>query len=115
MPQLSLSLATLGAINGGAARSIIDRAIEDVLNDLDDRGDDQKPRQVIIALTVKKLENGLVETFVEAHVRAPKRRTFSTMAKIRKTGAHAGLVFQEASDADPDQDTFEFHEGKEGE
>ncbi|HEY7328514.1 MAG TPA: hypothetical protein VH592_12775 [Gemmataceae bacterium] len=40
MAQKPLSCDTLGDLDGGAARAIVDAALREALADLDDRGDD---------------------------------------------------------------------------
>lgn len=113
MPQLSLTYATLGAINGGAAEAIIDRAIDDALRDAEDRGQDEKPRKVVIELTLVQQENGLVEASVTAAAKLPPRKTAPTVARLKKHANGAALLFQEHDSADPDQETLPFdHESE---
>jgi len=106
--QKALSLASLGDLDNGRARAIIDAAIREALCDLDDRGDDEKPRFVNIRLTLKQMESGLVESRVEAESRCPKRRTASTIAKVKRDGKmQSRLVFQDGSPDNPDQRTLD--------
>jgi len=44
MAQKPLTCETIGDLDGGAPRAIIDAAIREALQDLDDRGDDGQPR-----------------------------------------------------------------------
>lgn len=106
--QRPLSLDTLGDLDGGAARAIIDAAIAEALRDLDDRGDDEQARKVEILITVKQMENGLVDTHVEASAKVPRRRTASTIGKIKRDGKQqTRLLFQDLAPDDPDQRTID--------
>lgn len=105
--QVPLNLASLGELDGGAARAIIDAAICDAVRDLDDRGDDEKPRVVNVILTLNRLENGLVTCDVQAEAKVPKRRTAATISGIRRAQGVAGLVFQTLAPENPDQTTID--------
>lgn len=105
---------TLGQLDGGAARAIIDAAIRDAIRDLDDRGEDDKPRKVEIVLTLTRREDAGVECTVEAAARVPRRRTASVVGRLRRSGAESQLLFQEWDNEAPDQTTIDDHV-KEGE
>lgn len=106
--QKSLSLQTLGDLDGGAAGLIIDAAIREVLADLDDRGDDEQARRVSINLSLKKHESGLVEAHVEASAHVPKRRTAGTMSRLsRDARQQSRLTFQDGAPDNPDQRTLD--------
>ncbi len=106
--QRSLSFATLGELDGGAARAIIEAAIREAMTDLDDRGQDGLPRRVDVRLTVKQMPNGLVEAHVEATASVPKRRTNSTICRLKRSSDRsARLLFQDGAPDDPDQRTLD--------
>lgn len=108
MAQVTLSLSSLGELHDGAAEAIIDKAIAAAVADLDDRGDDEKPRIVEIKLTLTKLESGHVATEIEAGAKVPKYRTAPTLAKLAASrGGELRLLFQTHDPDDPDQRTLD--------
>lgn len=107
--QQTLSLATIGDLDNGTARAIIDKAIAEAVADLDDRGDDNKPRKVKIEIELKRMDNGQVDSAVQASAVLPARRTASTFAKIRQTAGKAKLLFQDMDREDPNQTTIDEH------
>lgn len=109
--QTPLTLDSLGELDNGAARAIVDHAIRTCVQDLDDRGEDEKPRKVVIDLEMVKLDNGLTAAHVSAKVVLPPRRTASTVAVIRNQGGQPGLLFQTLAPDDPHQRTLDEVEG----
>jgi hypothetical protein len=109
MAELRMTLETISQLDGGAAGAIINAAIADAVRDIDDRGEDGKPRIVEIRLNLTKRPNGQVEVDVEAAAKAPRRRTASTVCNIRTTPASkdSSLLFQAYSPSDPDQRTID--------
>lgn len=105
--QAILNLASLGELAGGAARGIIDAAIDDAVRDIDDRGDDEKPRVVNILLTLQQHENGVVLADVQAEAKLPKRRTTATLGNVRKNLGVPAVQFQTLSPTNPDQNTLD--------
>lgn len=106
--QQSLSLATLGSLNGGSAELIVDAAIRDAVADLDDRGGDELPRKVLIELEMKVLDNDLIDVHVTAIARLPKRRTPSTFGRVtRNSKNQSRLTFQTEAPDNPDQRTID--------
>lgn len=106
--QKSLCLESLGDLDNGAAGLIIDAAIRSALSDLDDRGGDGIARKVEICLSVQCLDNGLIEAHVEAACRVPKRRTNSTIGRIKRDATQrTRLLFQDGDADDPDQRTLD--------
>lgn len=70
--QQPVTCDTLGALDNGSARAIINRAILEAVTDLDDRAaDDDKPRKVVIELTFERRKNSDVEVSVEAIAKVP--------------------------------------------
>lgn len=105
--QRHLDSASLGSLDEGAAKLIMDQAILEAVRDLDDRGEDGKPRVVNIVVTMKRMDNGLVEAHVEAEAKIPKRRTASTIASLRHDAGQSKLLFQEYARGDPHQRTID--------
>lgn len=109
MAQKQLCLDNLGELDDGRAALIIDAAIREALADLDDRGDDEKPRKVKIELTLQipDRSSGLVEATVDASAVIPKRRTATTYGRVAVENRFARLVFQTGAPDNPDQRTIE--------
>ena len=107
MAQVPLTLATLCDVAGGAVGLMVDHDLSVAAADLDDRGDDGKPRKVVIEVIFTKRADGQVEVDVESSVKAPKRRTPSTITRLAaKPGGELGLLFQQLNPDSPDQGTF---------
>jgi hypothetical protein len=108
MALQQLSLETLGDLDGGHARAIIDAALQAAVRDLDDRGNDEKPRKVTIEIEMVKKE-GL--TLIRATA-IPKVPTFSTGVTTGKLSigprGQSILGFQELSPDDPDQQALPY-------
>jgi len=104
----TLSLDTLGDLDGGAARAIVDKAIAAAVADLDDRGEDDKPRKVKITLTLERSDSGLVIGHIEAAIAVPAWNTAGPVSKVqRRANGQIGLTFQELAPDDPDQRTID--------
>ena len=115
MPAVQLSLATLGELDNGITREIIDREIDRVVQDLEDRGaEDGKPREVVIVVRLA-IKDKLAVVEVEAKAKLPSLRSGATAAKIRQAGGEIGLLFQTRNAENPDQSTLEDHLEKENE
>lgn len=107
MPIQFLTLETLGDLDGGAARLAINKAIAIAMNDVDDRGSDEKPRKVMIELKFTKLKNNTVDTGVTVGTNLPKMTTWTTNGHIRAArDGEIGFAFSSESPENPDQRTF---------
>lgn len=105
--QRVLDLESLASLDQGAAGAIIEAALREAVADLDDRGQDKKPRQVSITVTLLQLENGQVAVDVDAAAKLPRRRTASTFCRLQKQARGAALTFQEFAPEHPDQRTID--------
>jgi hypothetical protein len=106
MAITNLSCANIGALDDGAAALVINAAINEVVADLDDRGDDGKPRRVEILIEMVKAD-GLTVAHVQAGAKVPKRRTGSTSGKLLLAGKQAAFSFSEHAPEDPTQHTID--------
>lgn len=107
MAQKSITLDTLGDLDDGSARLIVNAAIREAIHDLDDRGDDGKPRKVLVELELLKADNGLVVAHVAAQAKMPPRKTAGTIAKVAIQNQQPGLLFQDMAPEDPSQRTID--------
>lgn len=107
MASVSLTLENLGDLADGVARAIIDRELAAAVADIDDRGEDGKPRKVTITVQLQKADNGVVAVHVEAKASAPPRRSKSTFGKTRQDARGRSQLFFQSNNAErPDQPTF---------
>ena len=118
MPKSSavqLCLANLGLLDRGAAALVVDQALAKAVADVEDRGDDKKPRTVTIKVSFVKLGSGLVETTLEASLGLPTFRVNPTAAQPKIDHAKKQLVlnFQPDSPGAPDQESIPFDDREE--
>jgi hypothetical protein len=108
MPTSSnLTLATIGALDGGMAQGIVDAAITMAIADLDDRGRDGKPRQVVITLGMVQPEgSAYIVANVKATAKLPAYQTGDIVAKMQRDKGQSQLVFETFSPDNPDQPAF---------
>lgn len=111
----TLCLDTLGDLDSGAARQVIDKAIAAAVADVDDRGDDEKPRKVVITLELSKTDSGLVAAHVEVKTSVPAYRTAGTISRLNSRGGQHRLTFQQYDPTNPDQRTIDETFSKDGE
>jgi hypothetical protein len=106
--QARLSVDTLGDLDNGASRLVIDNTINLAVADLDDRGTDGKPRKVVITLQLQQADNGLVVGHVETKLVLPALKTAGTVAEFRRRqNKSTQLVFQQFAPEDPEQTTID--------
>jgi hypothetical protein len=103
MPREKLSLDTLGELDGGRAKGIINAAIRAAVNDLDDRGDDAKERKVLITLSLKK-KKGNIFLSATAKPTLPAYQTDDTVGEIKIGIDGAKVEFQPLAPENPDQE-----------
>jgi hypothetical protein len=105
--QVPITLDTIGALDNDAARLIINKAIDEAVADLDDRGEDEKEREVIIKLTLKRMDGADVVAHVTAYAKLPPRRTHGTVSRVQRQGSQTTLQFQTWAPDDPNQRTID--------
>lgn len=108
MSLQNVSCDSLGDLDYGAGRAIIDSAIRNALNDLEDVGpQDGKPRKVSITLTFKLMDNGQVGVKVDAVAKVPPRGSASTFTELRRDNKGIVASFRKYSPEDPNQATID--------
>jgi hypothetical protein len=95
---------TLGELADGLVGRIVNRELEAIHADMNDRGGDGKPRTLTLKLTFTPDENGVVDVKANVTKKLPDMVPPRTMAKTSK--AAGGLVFHPENAANPDQTTF---------
>lgn len=114
--KLRLSLETLGDLDGGSARVLINRELQRAVDDLYDRGhEDGKPRKVNI--TVELLhKDKLITVKALAQAKLPPMASGTTSADVTLIGPKKTPVvgFQSVASDNPAQPTFpQFEEPEE--
>ena len=109
MPQVTLSLSTLGLLNNGSAEAVVNAALSAAVLDTEDRGagprGDRKERQVNITVTFIGRADGNVEIGLQAGVKMPKYRVADTVADVRMRDGKPFLLFRDDAAHDPRQGT----------
>ena len=105
--QMKLDLDSLGELDGGAARAVVNAALRAAVEDLDDRGHDEKTRDVTIKVSMRKMENGLSFVTLTAVTKVPDYRIGETVGMVKKEGSSASILFQTLSPDDPHQRTID--------
>lgn len=105
--SVPLSMDTIGDLDGGVFRLLVDKAIDMLAKDVDDRAEqDEKPRRLVIDIEVIKIK-GMVVVTPRVDVKLPPMVSGSTYAKERMKGkGQTELLFQPANAENPDQGTF---------
>lgn len=103
----ALTVDTLGNLHFGFARSVINNAISEALRDIETRGNDEKPRVVVVTLTLEKLSNGPVSIDVKAICKCPDYKVEPTIGNIRITDRGPVFEFKSDSPDNPGQLTLD--------
>jgi hypothetical protein len=115
MAMTHLTCDSLGDLDGGRARGIIDAALSTMVRDLEERGHDEKTRVLTITVTTLT-KQGITAIDVQANAKLPPYRTNMTAACLRQEKSSAGLqtnlYFQEDNPENPDQPTLPYAEGE---
>jgi hypothetical protein len=114
MPLQSLSLKTLGELNNGLAEGIVNSAINRMVEDLDDRGDqDEQPRAVTIEL-IGRVKDGITTVEVRATCKLPKYNAGRTVAEIKMSNEFGKRrpVMQFRGDSPAQQTLDDAYEGE---
>lgn len=94
---------TLGKLGDGSAATLIDNAIAKVVDDIEDRGHDGKPRKVTIELSLVA-DGSSIKADVAVKATVPATRSMLTVGKVRKVGDQLLLAFQDDNADNPDQE-----------
>jgi len=106
--NVQLALDTIGDLDGGMARAVIDRNLELALRDCEDRGqDDGKPRKVLIEVEFVKLNDNQVSIDVSCGMKLPAMRPKATIANLEFSAGQPRLMFQAMAPEDPSQRTID--------
>lgn len=112
MAQTELTCDTLGNLDGGRSRGIINAALRRIMDDLDDRGEDEKTRALDLKITFQ-IKKGNLAVEIQADAKLPKYRSNETIAKLTQKakrngtgGVRNAIEFQEHDPENPDQATF---------
>ena len=105
--QVALSCDTIGDLDKGLARHLIDAEFAKAVNDLEDRAkEDGKTRKVIIEVDIS-LVDGLILAYVSTQAKLPPKKTRYTAGQLRMAGKNQhAIIFMEDNPENPDQPTM---------
>lgn len=105
MPKVPISAKTLNALGDGYAGKAIDKALDQINDDLVDRGQDGKVRKLTVTFTFKPSDEGTrVKIDVQTKTTLPAWQPPETQAKYDAQAG--GFMFQLEAPANPDQMTL---------
>jgi len=112
MGKERLSLASIAGMDEGRVRAAVDLAITQCLDDIEDRGQDEKVRVVALelSLTPELDGNGTPEGValdVKISHKMPPRRTKTYRAELKRTPAGTQAIFNGVSPDQPRQNTLD--------
>ena len=113
--KAKLSLDTLRDLADGQAEATINAALKAALRDVEDRGDDKKPRKVVIEIELRKLGEDMVSAAVKAKTTLPPYQTKPTYGGLKVEGQTVDMTFNPNSADNPDQKTLPIPEDDEAE
>lgn len=106
---------TLGDLDNGFARQVIDEAVRRAANDIEQRGNDGKARKVNVTIQFQKLDAHSVAIQFAAEAKLPPFKLEPTIAQSQPLpGGECTLHFRADNAARPDQPTLSFPDDKEG-
>ncbi len=100
MTEQTLSLETIGAVDGGAAGLLIQDQINKAVADFDANGEsDMEKRKVVIQVTMQvDRKSGEKRTSVQCQAKLPPRRTREVASTTKKERGVARLLFDDLDD-----------------
>lgn len=99
-----LQCDTIGLLADGLFGRVVDRELENLYRDIDERGNDGKPRELTIKIALHPAGNGVVDIDAKATTKIPAVVPPRTTAKLNR--ATGGLVFNPEVADSPDQTTY---------
>lgn len=104
MAKIPFQAISLAQLSDGYAGKAIDAALEQIVRDIQDRGEDGIARKVTVCLTLKHVGAGHVEIDTQVTTKVPAYRPPKTTAKLDARAG--GLMFNPDCTDNPDQRTF---------
>lgn len=107
MPVLNLTSASFGGLGNGYLGKLIDKGLADIVQDIDDRGDEDGATRTLTVTVAFKPSKGQVAIVPKVATKLPALVPPLTVAEMRVgTDGKKGLAFHPASAANPQQKTF---------
>lgn len=100
----ALGAVNLNLLSDGFAGKCIDKAIASIVQDIEQRGDDNKDRKLVITYTFTPSKDSRVEIDTQIQTKVPALRPYKTVAKLGKGSGE--LEFDPDSGENPDQLTI---------
>jgi hypothetical protein len=112
----SLSAETIAALDGGMFGKLIDSAIKQLSDDIDDRGHDGQVRKLTITIEIKRDMKSRNERNVtiapKVKAETPAFQPSPTVAKSATREGESVLLFQMDNPDNPDQEARIYAEGE---
>lgn len=118
MPILPLTLDNLRELDNGIVGAMLDKAFADLAQEIEDRGNDLKPRKLTITITCKRdRPEGSVISEVETDLKRPAMRSGPTVHQVHFNQSGPQLLFSAGAPDNPGQMTIDdfHHQQKEAE
>jgi hypothetical protein len=95
----TLTLESIGEVDGGAAGILIADQINKAVGDFDANGEDMEKRKVVIQVTMQvDKKSGEKRTSVQCQAKLPPRRTREVASSTKKERGVARLLFDDLDD-----------------
>ena len=108
MPILSLSLDSLKELDNGIVGAMLEKVFHDFCQEIEDRGNDCKPRKLVITITAQKdRPEGSVVSQVEADLKRPAIRSGPTVHQVYFGADGPQLLFSAHAADNPQQLTID--------
>lgn len=112
-----LTCQTLAELDEGAAGIAINRAIDEAMVDIEDRGnEDEATRKVVIEIDMTMKKDQLMIGPVKAQAKLPPRQTRITVGAVRIEGTggkrQPAAIFRNDNATNPNQPTFDYGSGE---
>ncbi len=101
-----LNLTTIRDLSNGQAEAVINAALQAALRDVEDRGEDRKPRKVVVEIELKKFNDDVVTATVKAKTTLPPYVTQPTFGELSVDGKSVDMKFNPNNADNHEQQTL---------
>lgn len=102
--KVHLQGQTISSLSDGYVGRLLDSALDQIVRDIDDRGEDQQIRKLTLEISFKPQTNGLCKIMPTVCVKVPKLVPPETIAKLDKNAG--AFAFNPDLAENPEQSTF---------
>lgn len=102
--KAALAAVNLNLLSDGFVGKCIDKAIAEIVADIEQRGDDNKDRKLVVTYTFTPAKDSRVEIDTQVQTKVPALRPYKTVAKLGE--GQGELEFDPDCTENPDQLTL---------